>query len=66
MSPLASVLKSYRQVQEAMSLFADAAFRKARPDAEDETARGEFISAYITESGLDLPQRSERRWRPRG
>jgi len=46
---------SYREFQQRWDRMADSAFVKSAP-AEDETARGEFISDFISERGLRFPR----------
>lgn len=43
--------QSYRDLQESWTRLADSAFGRAVPATRDEMARGEFISAYICETG---------------
>lgn len=49
------LLDSCRAFPGKWAQFTDAAFRRAVPDPRDELARGEFISAFISESGLVFP-----------
>jgi hypothetical protein len=47
-----------RRLQEKLAQLADKAFGEAAASSlRNETARGEFISAYISEQGLDKPRR---------
>ena len=46
---------SCRELQLRWAQLADSAFSRAIPAAHDEMARGEFISAFITERGLSFP-----------
>ena len=46
---------SCRELQRKWALIADSAFLNAVPDIHDEMARGEFISAFISERGLNFP-----------
>ncbi|MEJ1937917.1 hypothetical protein WDZ92_47605 [Nostoc sp. NIES-2111] len=46
---------SYRELQESWTRLADRTFTRSVPATRDETARGEFISAYICESGPKRP-----------
>ena len=53
--------KSFREFQQSWDRMADSVFgRAASPSDGGETARGEFISDFISERGLNFPQ-SERR-----
>jgi hypothetical protein len=47
--------KSYRELQRSWTQLADSAFGKSIHGTRDEAARGEFISAYICEAGIDRP-----------
>lgn len=47
--------KSYRELQRSWTQLADSAFGDSLPLDRDDVARGEFISAYICERGLDRP-----------
>lgn len=64
MSLTQNIRKSYRGIQQAWTSLADSAFCKALPAAHDEMARGEFISAFISERGLSFPA-ADRQERPR-
>ena len=55
MSLAQNIQKSYREIQQIWTSLADSAFCKALPSAHDEMARGEFISAFISERGLNFP-----------
>lgn len=55
MSLAQNIRKSYRDIQQVWTSLADSAFSKALPAAHDDTARGEFISAFISERGLTFP-----------
>lgn len=46
---------SYRDLQQCWAKLADSAFSRANPATHDEMARGEFISAFISERGLNFP-----------
>lgn len=48
-----SILQSYREFQRNWARFADSAFGNA---TQDEAARGEFISAFISERGRNFPR----------
>ena len=48
-----SILQSYREFQRSWTRLADAAFGNA---VQGEAARGEFISAFISERGLTFPK----------
>ena len=53
--------KSFRQFQQSWDRMADSAFGKAAvPSGGGETARGEFISDFISERGLNFPQPERR------
>ena len=43
------------ELQRKWTMIADSAFLNALPDIHDEMARGEFISAFISERGLNFP-----------
>lgn len=45
--------QSYRELQRSWTQLAESAFGDPGPGARDDVARGEFISAYICERGLD-------------
>ena len=47
---------SCRELQRKWVLLADSAFGNAVPAIHDEMARGEFISAFISEGGLNFPK----------
>lgn len=51
MTLVQSIRRSYQEFQQNWSRLADSAF-----GARDEMARGEFISAFITERGLSFPK----------
>jgi len=55
-----SIAKSYRELQQSWVRFADSAFGKAGSAAPDDMARGEFISAFISERGLNFPKADEK------
>jgi len=59
-----SIRKSYRELQQSWARLADSAFSGAVPAAHDEMARGEFISAFISERGLNFPRAGEAPERP--
>ena len=46
---------AYRDLQHCWARLADSAFSRSNPATHDDMARGEFISAFISERGLDLP-----------
>ena len=46
---------AYRDLQQCWTRLADSAFSRANPSTHDEMARGEFISAFISERGLTFP-----------
>ena len=50
-----SILNSCREIQRSWTRLADSAFGSASPGAQDEMSRGEFISAFISERGLNIP-----------
>lgn len=53
--------KSYREFQQSWDRMADSAFgRAAAPSEGDETARGEFISDFISERDLNFPKPDRR------
>jgi len=52
--------KSYRDLQNSWTRLADSAFGKADTGRQDEMARGEFISAFISERDLSFPPGSPR------
>lgn len=54
---LATLRKSYQDLQQSWARLADSAFGNAAPATHDEMARGEFISAFICDRGLDFPVR---------
>ena len=58
-----SIAKSYRELQQSWVRLADSAFGRSLP-GRDETARGEFISDFISERGLNFPTAADDR-RPR-
>ena len=47
--------RSYHELQQGWARLADSAFSRAAPEPHDEMARGEFISAFICEHGLNFP-----------
>ena len=55
-----SIARSYRELQQSWGRLADAAFGRSLP-GQDETARGEFISAFICEPGASPATRTARR-----
>ena len=55
-----SIAKSYRELQQGWARLADSAFGRSLP-GRDETARGEFISAFISERDLSFPKPDDRR-----
>ena len=57
------IRQSYRELQKRWTGLADAAF-SARPALDDEMARGEFISPFISQRHLGLP--SSEQETPRG
>lgn len=59
MSFAENLRKSYRDLQLGWNRLADAAFGKDA-GVEDEMARGEFISPFITEGDLTFPRRAPR------
>lgn len=46
---------AYQGIQQRWTRLADLSFSRAVPAMHDDTARGEFISAFITERDLTLP-----------
>ncbi len=48
---------SYRELQRKWDLLAEEAFHRAAPGNRDEVARGEFISAFISEGKSNTPAR---------
>lgn len=44
--------ESFRELQKSWAQLADTSFGRSVPETRDEMARGEFISAYICETGL--------------
>ena len=62
---LATLRKSISDLQQGWDRLADAAFGKASAGAEDEMARGEFISPFISEGGLTFPRPADRPLRAR-
>ncbi len=50
-----NIRKSCRKFQQSLARLADQSFGKAVPAAHDEMARGEFMSAFISDQGLNLP-----------
>lgn len=57
-----SILQSYREFQRNWARLADSAFGNA---VQDEAARGEFISAFISERGLTFPKAGDGSQRPK-
>ena len=55
-----TILTSYRELQRSWARRADEAFGRAVPPPHDDLARGEFISAFITEGGLSFPAAGSR------
>lgn len=53
-----SIARSYRELQQGWARLADSAFGKSLAP-RDEMARGEFISAFISERGLSFPARRQ-------
>lgn len=53
-----TIAKSYRELQQGWARMADSAFGKSIAP-RDEMARGEFISAFISERGLSFPARTK-------
>ena len=49
------IRKSCRELQRKWAQHADSAFLNAGPAIHDDVARGEFISAFISERGLNFP-----------
>ena len=58
MSLAQTIRRTCRELQERWARMADSAFGRALPADRDETARGEFISDFITERGLSFPAAS--------
>lgn len=58
--------KSYRELQNSWTRLADSAFCKADTGRQDEMARGEFISAFISERDLNFPAPRHGTDRPKG
>lgn len=54
-----SLRKSYRDLQQGWDRLADSAFGR-ESTAPDETARGEFISPFISEGGLTFPRLADK------
>ena len=53
------IRQSYREFQQRWTDLADSAFGKSVPAVHDEMARGEFISAFISERDLTFPRRGD-------
>jgi len=53
------IRQSYRELQQRWTDLADQAFGKAVADPNDETARDEFTSAFISGQRSTLPRRGE-------
>lgn len=51
------IRQSYRELQQRWTDLADQAFGKAVASPNDEMARDEFTSAFISEQGATLPRR---------
>lgn len=56
-----SLSKSYRELQQSWTRFADSVFGRALPGAHDEMSRGEFTSAFICDSAPASERRPESR-----
>ena len=55
------IRQSYREFQQRWTELADSTFGRAVPAARDDMARGEFISAFISERGLSFPRAGDQR-----